>query len=76
MFTQCNGNDGPWVELMTFIPGELPTDVDALLAVTADAGETVTRPAFAGAFLRARAVVTTSATVNEEFTFALHAYVK
>ena len=76
MFTQCNGNDGPWVELMTFIPGTLPNDIDALLVVTADAGETVIRPALVGAWVRARATITESGTDDEAFTFSLHVYVK
>lgn len=75
MFTQCDGDDGPWVELMTFRPG-LPNNIDAILVVTADAGETVIRPGIAGAYLRARSVITESGTDDETFTYAVKAYVK
>jgi hypothetical protein len=75
MFTQCDGDDGPWVELFTLVPGLLD-NVDATVVATADAGETVVRPGFVGPFLRARAVITESGTDDETFTFALHAYIK
>jgi hypothetical protein len=76
-FTQVDGDDTvtTWVELMTFVPG-LQDNVDATIVVTSDAGELVTRPSFVGPFLRARAVITESGTDDEEFTFALHAYIK
>ena len=74
-FTQCDGDDGPWVELFTLVPGAAD-NVDASVVVTADAAETVIRPGFAGAFLRARAVITESGTDDESFTFALHAFIK
>ena len=76
MFQQGDGNLGALVELMTFIPGTLPNNIDAILTITADAGVTVTRPAFVGAFLRARNLVTASGTDDESFTFSLKAYIK
>lgn len=74
-FTQCDGDDTAWVEHATFAPG-LADNIDAILAVTAACGETVTRPGIAGAFLRARNTVTASGTDDETFTFALKIYVK
>ena len=72
-FTQCDGDDGPWVELVTLIPG-LADNVDAIIVATADLAETVVFPGFAGGFLRARFVVTDDTTPL--FTASLKAYVK
>ncbi len=72
-FTQADGDDGPWVELATLIPG-LADNVDAIVVVTAVAAETVVRPGFAGGFLRARFVVTDDTTPL--FTASVKAYVK
>ena len=72
-FTQCDGDDGPWVELATLVPGLLD-NVDATVVVTAVCAETVLRPGFVGPFLRGRFVVTDDTTPL--FTASLKAYVK
>jgi hypothetical protein len=69
-----NGTDAE-VEVATLVPG-LPNNIDAILAVTANATATVVRPGVFGAFLRARNLVTASGTDDESFTFSLKAYVK
>ncbi len=72
-FTQADGDDGPWVELATLVPG-LPDDVDADVMVTSAAAETVVRPGIVGAFLRGRVVITSDTTPL--FTASLKAYIK
>ncbi|KKL05583.1 hypothetical protein LCGC14_2604590 [marine sediment metagenome] len=75
-FTQTNGDDGPWVELMTLLPDGVSTNVDAAIVVTAAAAETVLRTGFAGGFLKAIYTVTNTSTDDASFTFALKAYIK
>jgi hypothetical protein len=73
--TQQDGDGAANVECMVFTPG-LADNVDATVVVTADCAETVLRPGFAGAFLRARAVITESGTDDETFTFGVKAYIQ
>ena len=75
-FTQADGDDGPWVELMTFVPDGVSTNIDAAIVVTAAAAETVLRTGFAGGFLKAIYTVTNTSTDDATFTFALKAYIK
>lgn len=75
-FTQQAGDGSAAAELMQFRKGAIVADGDAVLALTADAGVTVTRPSLCPPFLRATYVLTDGGGADTSHTFSLKAWVK
>ena len=63
-FTQLLGNGSAKREIMTFVPGGRPTDPDAYLVGSTDAGATVVREHLVGRWIRYVAAITDDTAQN------------